>query len=111
MLIPVHVDAVYNIGCKGNLFLNKMVGSRIIVVPKLQYKSGLKQNDDGENGRKIVSGYYDLKGDYKNPFYSWNIRSGIHCVMGLLAKDQETLHLYWLPTNCKLKVFCPSSSK
>ena len=32
-----------NIGCKGNLFLNKMVGGRIIVVPKLQYKSGLKQ--------------------------------------------------------------------
>ncbi|KAM7431841.1 hypothetical protein ABFA07_017653 [Porites harrisoni] len=32
-----------DIGCKGNLFLNKMVGSRIIVVPKLQYKSGLKQ--------------------------------------------------------------------
>ena len=32
-----------DIGYKGNLFLNKMVGSRIIVVPKLQYKSGLKQ--------------------------------------------------------------------
>ena len=32
-----------DIGCKGNLFLNKMVGSRIIVVPKRQYKSGLKQ--------------------------------------------------------------------
>ena len=32
-----------DIGCKGNLSLNKIVGSRIIVVPKLQYKSGLKQ--------------------------------------------------------------------
>ncbi|CAH3188099.1 unnamed protein product, partial [Porites evermanni] len=32
-----------DIGCKGNVFLNKMVGSCIIVVPKLQYKSGLKQ--------------------------------------------------------------------
>ncbi|CAH3184217.1 unnamed protein product, partial [Porites lobata] len=32
-----------DIGCKGNLFLNKMVGSHIIVVPKLQCKSGLKQ--------------------------------------------------------------------
>ena len=30
-------------GCKGNLFLNKMVGSRSIVVPKLQYKPDLKQ--------------------------------------------------------------------
>ena len=32
-----------DIGCKGNLFLNKMVGSHIIFVPKLQYKSVLKQ--------------------------------------------------------------------
>ncbi|CAH3107240.1 unnamed protein product [Porites lobata] len=32
-----------DIGCKGNLFLNKLVGSCIIVVPKLQYNSGLKQ--------------------------------------------------------------------
>ena len=32
-----------DIGCKGNLFLNKMAGSRIIVVPKLQYKPDLKQ--------------------------------------------------------------------
>ena len=34
-----------DIGCiiKGNLFLNKMVGSHIIVVPKLQFESGLKQ--------------------------------------------------------------------
>ena len=32
-----------DIGCKGNLFLNKMVGSCIVVVPKLRYKSGLKQ--------------------------------------------------------------------
>ena len=31
-----------DIGCKGNLFLNKMVGS-CIIVPKLQYKSGLKK--------------------------------------------------------------------
>ena len=32
-----------DIGCKGNLLLSSMVGSRIIVVPKLQYKLGLKQ--------------------------------------------------------------------
>jgi len=32
-----------DIGCKGNLLLNRMVGSQIIVVPQLQYKSGLKQ--------------------------------------------------------------------
>ncbi|CAH3145905.1 unnamed protein product [Pocillopora meandrina] len=32
-----------DIGCEGNLFLNKLVGSQIIVVPQLQYKSGLKQ--------------------------------------------------------------------
>ena len=32
-----------DIVCKGNLFLNKLVGSQIIVVPQLQYKSGLKQ--------------------------------------------------------------------
>ena len=32
-----------DIGCKGNLFLNELVGSQIIVVPQLQYKSGLKQ--------------------------------------------------------------------
>lgn len=32
-----------DIGCKGNLFLNKLVGSQIIVVPQLKYKSGLKQ--------------------------------------------------------------------
>jgi len=32
-----------DIGCKRNLFLNKMVGSCIIVVPKLHYKSGVKQ--------------------------------------------------------------------
>ena len=32
-----------DIGCKGNLLLSKMVGSQIIVVPPLQYKSGLKQ--------------------------------------------------------------------
>ena len=35
-----------------------MVGSRIIVVPKLQYKSGLKQMI-GQNGRTIVSGCND----------------------------------------------------
>ena len=32
-----------DIGCKGNLLLNRMVGSHVIVVPPLQYKSGLKQ--------------------------------------------------------------------
>ena len=32
-----------DIVCEGNLFLNKLVGSQIIVVPQLQYKSGLKQ--------------------------------------------------------------------
>ena len=32
-----------DIGCEGNLFLNKLVGSQIIVAPQLQYKSGLKQ--------------------------------------------------------------------
>ncbi|KAJ7384335.1 hypothetical protein OS493_022446 [Desmophyllum pertusum] len=32
-----------DIGCKGNLLLNRMVGSHVIVVPQLQYKSGLKQ--------------------------------------------------------------------
>ena len=32
-----------DIGCKGNIFLTKMVGSHIIIVPKLQDKSGLKQ--------------------------------------------------------------------
>ena len=32
-----------DIGCEGNLFLNKLVGIQIIVVPQLQYKSGLKQ--------------------------------------------------------------------
>ena len=30
-------------GCEGNLFLDKLVGSQSIVVPQLQYKSGLKQ--------------------------------------------------------------------
>ncbi|KAL9964244.1 hypothetical protein ACROYT_G027857 [Oculina patagonica] len=32
-----------DIGCKGNLLLNRMVGSHAIVVPPLQYKSVLKQ--------------------------------------------------------------------
>ena len=32
-----------NIGCKGNLLLKYMVGSKIIVVPMLPYESGLKQ--------------------------------------------------------------------
>ncbi|KAL9964241.1 hypothetical protein ACROYT_G027854 [Oculina patagonica] len=32
-----------DIGCKGNLLLDRMVGSHVIVVPPLQYKSGLKQ--------------------------------------------------------------------
>ena len=32
-----------DIGCEGNLFLNKLVGSQIIVAPQLQYKSSLKQ--------------------------------------------------------------------
>ena len=32
-----------DIVCKGNMFLNKLFGSQIIVVPQLQYKSGLKQ--------------------------------------------------------------------
>ncbi|KAL9964263.1 hypothetical protein ACROYT_G027880 [Oculina patagonica] len=32
-----------DIGCKGNLLLNRMVGSHVIVVPPLQYESGLKQ--------------------------------------------------------------------
>jgi len=36
-------DKTTDIGCKGNLLLNRMVGSQIIVVPQLQYKSGLKQ--------------------------------------------------------------------
>ncbi|XP_078380990.1 uncharacterized protein LOC144663796 [Oculina patagonica] len=31
-----------DIGCKGNLLLSRMVGSRIILVPELKYKSGLK---------------------------------------------------------------------
>ena len=31
-----------DIGCKGNLFLKKMVGSHVVVA-KLQYKSGLKE--------------------------------------------------------------------
>jgi len=34
---------ITDIGCKGNLLLNRMVGSHVIVVPPLQYKSGLKQ--------------------------------------------------------------------
>lgn len=34
---------ITDIGCKGNLLLNRMVGSHAIVVPPLQYKSGLKQ--------------------------------------------------------------------
>ena len=32
-----------DIGCEGNLCLNKLVGSQIIVVPQLQYKSGLEK--------------------------------------------------------------------
>lgn len=32
-----------DIGCRGNLLLNKMVGSHIVVIPRLQYKHGLKQ--------------------------------------------------------------------
>ena len=43
----------------------------------------------GENGRKIVSGYYDLKRDYKNLFYSWNNLSGIHCMVPLLETLQK----------------------
>ena len=50
-----------DVGCKGNLFLNKMVGSRIIVVPKLQCKSGLKQMMEKMAGRRIVSGLNEKK--------------------------------------------------
>lgn len=32
-----------DIGCQGNLLLSKMVESKIIVIPQLQYKHGLKQ--------------------------------------------------------------------
>ena len=47
-------------GCKGNLFLNKMVGSHIIVVPKLQCKSGLKQIME-KMAEKFVSGLNEKK--------------------------------------------------
>lgn len=32
-----------DIGCRGNLLLSRMVGSKMIVIPQLQYKHGLKQ--------------------------------------------------------------------
>lgn len=35
-------DQNTDIGCKGNLLLSRMVGSNIIIVPELKYKSGLK---------------------------------------------------------------------
>ena len=41
--LVVLVQQITDIGCKGNLLLNRMVGSHVIVVPPLKYKSGLKQ--------------------------------------------------------------------
>ncbi|KAL9964249.1 hypothetical protein ACROYT_G027863 [Oculina patagonica] len=38
-----NLESTTDIGCKGNLLLDRMVGSHVIVVPPLQYKSGLKQ--------------------------------------------------------------------
>ena len=54
-----------DIGCKGNLFQNKMVGSRIIVVPTFNINQALTSY--GENGRNIVSGL-NKKKDCKNLF-------------------------------------------
>ena len=42
-LVAIITIQITDIGCKGNLLLNRMVGSHVIVVPPLQYKSGLKQ--------------------------------------------------------------------
>ena len=41
--LVVLVQQITDIGCKENLLLNRMVGSHVIVVPPLQYKSGLEQ--------------------------------------------------------------------
>ena len=43
LLLPLTIIQITDIGCKGNLLLNRMVGSHVIVIPPLQYKSGLKQ--------------------------------------------------------------------
>ena len=50
-----------DIGCKGNLFLNKLVGSQIIVVPQLQYKSGLKQMMEKISEKLYVKGQRTVK--------------------------------------------------
>ena len=42
-VVAINNIQITDIGCKGNLLLNRMVGSHVIVVPPLQYKSGLKQ--------------------------------------------------------------------
>ena len=31
-----------DVGCKGNVLLSRMVGCRVVLVPELKYKSGLK---------------------------------------------------------------------
>jgi len=41
--LVVSVPQITDIASKGNLPLNRMVGSHVIVVPTIQYKSGLKQ--------------------------------------------------------------------
>ena len=47
-------------------------------------------------------------------FFSWNITVVIYTVWldkALQAKDQKTLHYYWPPTNCKLKIFLSPSPR
>ena len=66
-----------DIGCKGNLFLNKMVGSCIIVVPKLQYKSGLKQIMEKMAEKLSVA---LIKKKTAKTFFSWNITVVIYIV-------------------------------
>ena len=66
-----------DIGCKGNLFLNKMVGSRIIVVPKLQYKPVLKQIMEKMAQKLSV---VLMKKRLHKPSFSWNITVVIYIV-------------------------------
>lgn len=50
-----------DIGCEGNLFSNKLIGGQIIVVPQLQYKSGLKQMMEKTSEKLKVRGLYILE--------------------------------------------------
>ena len=79
-----------DIVCKGNMFLNKLFGSQIIVVPQLQYKSGLKQMMEKMSEKLWVKGQRTVK---PRKLHGITMVAFIKSILPKLAF--KTLILYW----------------